>query len=168
MFLSELPGYLFVVDRKSPYCKTGVTDFGDKGMTWYSNFQGWRSWKWRFMSIAEGWVFNHWMTSLEHIGDTVMSWQHWPKTEVKVWWTIGVNEPSRWLPNPNSHGHGVKEVSCSRATCYQKETLLTFPKFSPVICRPVPLYFLTSLRRITFSWSIIQPFGRIKYRYLII
>ena len=100
MFLSELPGYWFVVDRKSPYCKTGVTDFRDKGMTGYSNFQAWWSWKWRFMSIVDWWVFNHWMTSLEHIGDTVMSWQHWPKTEVKVWWTIGMNEPSRILPNP--------------------------------------------------------------------
>ena len=102
------------------------------------------------------------MTSLEHIVDTVMSWQHWPKTEVKVWWTIGVNEPLRWLPNPNSHGYGVKEVSRSRATCHHKENFLTFPNFSLVIFRPVPLYFLTSLRRITFAWSIIQPFEQIK------
>ena len=58
MFLSELPGYWFVVDRKSPYCKTGVTDFGDKGMTWYRNFQGWGLWEWRFTSIVEGWVYS--------------------------------------------------------------------------------------------------------------
>ena len=167
MFLSELPGYWFVVNRKPPYFKTGVTDFEYKGMTWYRNFQGWWSWEWRLMSIAEGWGI-HWMTSLEHIGNTVMSWKHWPKTEVKVWWTIGVNEMSRWLPNPNTHWHGVKEVSCSRATCNHKEFLLIFPKFSSVICRPVPLYFLTRLRRIKFSLSIIQPFRWIKYCYLII
>ena len=139
-----------------------------RGMTRYSNFQGWRSWKWRFTSIAEGWVFNHWMTSLDYIGDTVMSWQHWPKTEVKVWWTIGMNELSRRLPNPNSHDDGVK--------CHVQERPATvkssvhFPNFSSVICRPVPLFFffLTSLRRITYSWSIIQPFGKIMYCYLII
>ena len=32
----------------------------------------------------------HWITYLEHISDTEMSWQHWPKNEVKVWWTIGM------------------------------------------------------------------------------
>ena len=33
---------------------------------------------------------NYWMTSLEHINDTKMSWKHWPKTKVMVWWTIGM------------------------------------------------------------------------------
>ena len=107
MFLSELSGWWFDINMMPLYCETGVTNFEDKGMTWYSNFQGWRSWELRFMSIAEGWSI-HWMTSLEHIGDTVMSWKHWPKTEVKVWWTIGMNEPSRRLPNPNNHGDRVK------------------------------------------------------------
>ena len=37
-----------------------------------------------------------------------------------------MDEPSRWLPNPNSHGHGVKEVSCSRETCCHKEILAHF------------------------------------------
>ena len=168
MFLSELPGYWFVVDRKSPYCKTGVTI--SKTRVWLDmaifRDDGHENEGLRLLHMDK--FFNHWMTSLEHISDTMMSWHHWPKTNVKVWWTICMNELSIRLPNPNSHGHGVKDVSCSRATCYQKETLLTFPKFSPIICQPVPIYFLTSLRRITFSWSIIQPFGRIQYRYLII
>ena len=53
--------------------------------------------------------------------------------------------------------------------CHVQEWLATkrkycsfFPNFSPVIYRPVPHYFFTSLKRIAFSWSIIQPFGRIK------
>ena len=102
----------FSSTRSHLIAKHGVTDFGDKGMAWCSNFQGWRSWKWRLMSISEEWGMSldyfSW-TYRRHYDELVA-----PKTEVKVWWTIGVNELSRWLPNPNSHGHGVKEVSCSR------------------------------------------------------
>ena len=35
--------------------------FQRQRMTWYSNVQGWLSWEWRFMSIAEGWVFTGWL-----------------------------------------------------------------------------------------------------------
>ena len=94
------------------------------------------------MSVAEGCRF-YWMTSLEHIDNTEMSWQHWPKTEVKVWWTIGMNELSRRLPNPNNHGDGVK--------CHVQERLATikiyvhFPKISPVIYSTSTFLFFNKL-----------------------
>ena len=75
-------------------------------------------------------------------------------------WTIkNITQPkqSQWW----------SEVSCSRVTYYRK-LFVHFPNFSPIICQPVPLYCLTSLRRITYAWSIIQPFGWIMYHYLII
>ena len=95
--------------------------FQRQNMTWYNNVQGWLSWECNFMSI-------HWMNYLKHIDDTEMSWKHWPKTELKVWWTIGMNELSWRLPNPNSHDDGVKcQVQEQPATI---KVMFTFPNFT--------------------------------------
>ena len=157
MFLSKLPRWWVDVDRKQLYLEMRVTNFIEK--------------MWLDIAIFsdechenEGlWVFQkeriHWMTSLEHIGDTEMSWQHWPKIEVKVWWTV------KNITQPKSHDDGVK-VSSSRVTYYQK----VFCYFSQIFLSHywlVPLYFLTSLRRVTYAWSIIRPFGWI-HNYLMI
>ena len=97
----------------------------------------------------------HWMTSLEHIGDIEMSWQHWPKTEVKVWWTIGMNEPSRILPNPKATMREWK--------CHVQEQPATIKWVSPFSNFPQSLLtntslFLSSFRRITYYCCIILPF----------
>ena len=143
----------------------GVTDFRHKDMTLYSNFHGWRSWEWRFMSIVEGseylvddfswtyqWHCDELASLTQNLSEGMMNHRY-------EWTFKKITQPkqSRWW----------SEVSCSRATFYHK-SFVHFPKFSSVICRPIPLYFLTILRRVTYAWSIIQPFKWIMYHYLII
>ena len=86
--------------------------FQRQNVTWYNNVQGRLSWKWRFMSIAEGWGFARLLflnisATLRWVGsiDPKPKWRY--------------DEPSRILPTPKSHDDGVK-VSCSRETCYHK------------------------------------------------
>ena len=164
MFLSKLPGWWFDVDKKPIYHETGVTNFGDKMRLFIAMFRD------EFHENEGLWVFQKDKYSLDDFSWTYQ--RHWDELAALTqnqsegmmnhryeWNVKKITQPkwSRWW----------SEVSCSRATCYRK-ICVHFPKFSPVICRPVPLYFLTSLRRITYAWFIIQPFGWIMYHYLII
>ena len=87
--------------------------FRRQNVTWYSNVQGWMPWKWRFMSIAEGWVFTGWL--LLNISMTL----RWvcsidPKPKWRYEWNvkkITQTKISQWW----------SEVSCSRVTCYRKK-----------------------------------------------
>ena len=146
MFLSELPGWWFDVDRKSLYHETGVTSFRDKMWLDIAMFRD-------DCHENEGlWVLQKDEYSLDEISWTYR--RHWYEfsalTQIRsegrmnhrYEWTVkNINQPKQswWW----------SEVSCSRATCYRKSSI-HFPKFSLVICQPVPLYFLTSLRRRTY------------------
>ena len=164
MFLSKLPGWWFDVDKKLLYCETGVTNLREK--IWldiamlrdeYHENEGlWVLQKDEYSLDDLPWVYRwHW----DELAALTQNWSEDMMNHRYEWTIKKIAQPkqSRWW----------SEVSCSRVTCYHKSSV-HFPKFSPVICRPIPLYFLTCLRRITYARSIIQPFGRIMYLYLII
>ena len=80
--------------------RNGSNDFGDKMWLDIAIFRD-------DCHENEGlWVLqkmrNYWMTSLEHIRDTEMSWYHWPKTKVMIWWTIGTMNRQEDYPTQTS------------------------------------------------------------------
>ena len=163
IFLSKLPGWWADVNRNPLYCKMGVTEFGYKMWLDIAMFKD------DFHENEGLWVLQKDDDPLDDYSGTYQ-W-HWDELETLTQnWSEGIMNHRYELTIKNitqskSHDDGVK-VSCSRVTYYHK-VFCSLSKISLIIFRLVPLYFLTNLRRVTYSWSIIQPFGRM-HCYLII
>ena len=117
MFLSELPGWWFDVNRKPLYCETRFNDFRDKMWLDIAMFRD-------ECHENEGlWVLQKDEYSLDEFSWTYR-W-HWDKLAAltqnqsegmmnhRYEWTV------KNITQPKIHDDGVK-VSCSRATCYHK------------------------------------------------
>ena len=117
MFLGELPGWWFDVDRKPLYCETGVTAFGDKGWLYIAMFKDdcheneglWVLQKDEYSLDDFSWTYQwHWdelATLTQNRSEGMMNHRY-------EWTVKNITQPkqSRWW----------REVSCSRATCYHK------------------------------------------------
>ena len=85
-----------------------------------------------------------------------MNWKHWRKTKVMDG-VIDHRYDNHQAYNP------TQIVTEMKWKCHVQERLGTTKWFIPFPIFPchfwlVPLYFLTSLRRITYAWCIILPF----------
>ena len=139
MFLSKIPGWWFDVDMKSLYCEMGVNNFADKMWLDIAMFRD------EFHENEGLWVLQKDAYSQDYFSWTYQ-W-HWDELVAltqnqsegmmnhRYEWTI------KKITQPKNHGHGVKEISCSRATYYRKISCLLSQIFPSHLSTNTSLFF---------------------------